>query len=74
MSKSRKKSVTRKLSKDEPKSKCCKCLKWIPIDEYFDNDFYCNECAARKDFPLASPNHFKVWFHEDKEKITNESN
>lgn len=63
MSKSRKKSEKRKLSKNEPKAKCCKCLQLVPYDEYMENDHYCDACAGRNDFPLASETHFKQWYN-----------
>lgn len=71
MSKSKKKSEKPKLSKDEPLAKCCKCLKLIPIDEYFDNDHYCDLCASKDgEFRLSSETHFKQWYHE----VPDESN
>lgn len=64
MSKSRKKLEKPKLSKNEPLAKCCKCLKLIPIDEYFDNDHYCDVCASKDgEYVLASPNHFDPYYY-----------
>lgn len=72
----------KKLSKDEPKAKCCRCLRWISLDEYFENDNYCEECAKKSNaeidntalHPLTSESHFKQWCYQDRGKITNESN
>jgi hypothetical protein len=34
--------------------KCVLCLKEIPVEEFLKNDFLCDECAAKDEYPLAS--------------------
>lgn len=36
--------------------KCVQCLKEIPVDEYLKNDFVCNDCASKDEYPLKSTN------------------
>ena len=36
------------------KHKCVQCLREVPAEEYLANDFLCNECAAKEEYPLAS--------------------
>ena len=34
--------------------KCTNCLKQISSEEFLKNDFLCDECAAKDEYPLAS--------------------
>lgn len=69
----RKKSSKPKLFKETPKAKCCRCLQWIDLDEYFKNDYYCDECAVKHNaemdgtdkHPLASEPHFEMFCPKD---------
>lgn len=36
------------------KHKCTNCLKVISADEFLRNDFLCDDCAAKNEYPLAS--------------------
>jgi len=39
-------SVPRQLKEKSEKHYCVKCLREVPRDEYFDNDFLCDACAG----------------------------
>ena len=36
------------------KHKCVQCLAEIPADVYLRNDFLCDACAAKEEYPLKS--------------------
>ena len=36
------------------KHKCTNCLKVVSADEFLRNDFLCDQCAAKDEYPLAS--------------------
>lgn len=40
-------TTPRKLNERTEKHKCIKCLREVPSEEYFSNDFLCNECAEK---------------------------
>jgi hypothetical protein len=33
---------------------CIRCLREVPADEYFRNDYLCDQCAESDEYPLAS--------------------
>ncbi len=44
----------RQLKERTEKHRCVKCLTEIPAEEYFANDFVCDQCAAKEEYPLQS--------------------
>jgi len=39
-------SVPRQLREKSEKHYCVRCLREVPRDEYFENDFLCDACAG----------------------------
>jgi hypothetical protein len=45
----------RHLRERSGKHLCIRCMKEVPAEEYFANDFFCDDCAAQDEsFPLGS--------------------
>jgi hypothetical protein len=44
----------RHLKEQTEKHRCIKCLREVPREEYLRNDFLCDNCAARDEYPLKS--------------------
>jgi hypothetical protein len=47
-------ATPRGLQERTAKHYCVLCLAQIPAEEYFRNDFLCDRCAAKDEYPLAS--------------------
>ena len=70
------KQKSSKNNTEEVKAKCCRCLKWIPLEEYLRNDYYCDACAEKHNkelaqkalHPLSSPTDFVQYCPKDIEK------
>ena len=37
--------------------KCVQCLRSIPADEFLRNDYVCDQCAEKEEYPLKSTPH-----------------
>lgn len=72
-SKLRKQKSSKAEEVQEAQAKCCRCLRWIPFEEYMLNDFYCNVCSTKHNreldredtHPLSSPSDFKSFCPKD---------
>jgi len=40
--------IPRKLNERTEKHRCIRCLEEVRAEEYFGNDFLCDECAAKE--------------------------
>jgi len=41
----------RRLNERTEKHYCVKCLEEVPRDQYFENDFFCDQCASAQEPP-----------------------
>ena len=44
----------RQLKERTEKHRCIQCLSEVTRDEYLRNDFVCDNCANREEYPLQS--------------------
>ena len=47
-------ATPRALPERTAKHYCVQCLAQISAEEYFRNDFLCDRCATKDEYPLAS--------------------